>query len=95
MKKNKYIFTGKDIRKPTISIDDRVEHNKFGPGVATSVRISANSDYYYVEVEFDKSTGYPKDASPTKFRTIRDDYLSKIDIPILEVEGEPVTNGAK
>jgi len=93
--KNKYIFTGKDIRPSTISIDDRVEHDTFGAGTATSVRISANSDYYYIEVEFDNATGYPKDSTPTRFRTIRDDYLSKIDIPALEIEDTETTDGVK
>jgi hypothetical protein len=66
--------------------------------------MAANSEYYYVDTEFDDAVGYPMGNTPTRFRTMRDDYLEKIESPapveedtinLGEAEGDVVPIGAK
>ena len=104
-KKNKStMFMGRSTRPATVATDDRVSHELFGEGVALNVRVAANSEYYYVDTEFDEAYGHPRGNTPTRFRTMRDDFLKKIEVPapieedtinLGEAEGDVVPIGAK
>ena len=104
-KKNKStMFMGRSTRPATVATDDRVSHELFGEGVVLNVRMAANSEYYYVDTEFDEAYGYPEGNTPTRLRTMRDDFLEKIESSTLIVEdtinlgkaeGDVVPIGAK
>jgi len=102
--KRKPLFSSRSTRPATVTTNDIVKHKLFGEGVALGVRVSANSEYYYVDTEFNEATGHPTGQTPTRFRTIRDDYLEKIKSPEVveedtinlgEAEGDVVPIGAK
>jgi len=107
MKKKKNtptIFAGRSIRPAMVASKDKVLHKLFGSGIVLNVRMAANSEYYYVDTEFDEPYSYPEGNDPTRLRTLRDDYLEKIEdtTPIEEdttslgdAEGDVVLIGAK
>jgi len=93
MKKSKStMLIGRTTRPSVVATNDRVSHELFGEGVALNVRMAANSEYYYVDTEFDEPYGYPKGNVPTRLRTMRDDFLKKIETPT-PVEGDTVNLG--
>jgi hypothetical protein len=98
------MFTGRSTRPATVATDDRVSHKLFGEGVVLNVRMACNSEYYYVDTEFDDAVGHPEGNTPTRLRTMRDDFLEKIKSPapieedtinLGEAEGDVVPIGAK